>query len=67
MRLLVGSPGMFTTVQDLGRYGCQSRGVPVAGAMDAPALRMGNILLGNDEGAAALEITMMGQIGRAHV
>ena len=55
MRLSVGSPGMFTTVQDLGRYGCRSRGVPVAGAMDGPALRLGNILLGNDEGAAALE------------
>ena len=64
MRLSVGSPGMFTTVQDLGRYGCQSRGVPVAGAMDAPALRMGNILLGNDEGAAALEITMLGPVLR---
>ena len=64
MRLLVGSPGMFTTVQDLGRYGCQSRGVPVAGAMDAPALRLGNILLGNDEGAAALEITVLGPVLR---
>ena len=61
MRLSVGSPGMFTTVQDLGRYGCRSRGVPVAGAMDGPALRLGNILLGNDEGAAALTW----QIGRA--
>lgn len=60
MRLSVGSPGMLTTVQDLGRYGCQSRGVPVAGAMDGPALRLGNILLGNDEGAAALEITVLG-------
>ena len=44
MRLSVGSPGMFTTVQDLGRYGCRSRGVPVAGAMDGPALRLGNTI-----------------------
>ena len=64
MRLSVGSPGMFTTVQDLGRYGCRSRGVPVAGAMDGPALRLGNILLGNDEGAAALEITVLGPVLR---
>ena len=64
MRLSVGSPGRFTTVQDLGRYGCRSRGVPVAGAMDGPALRLGNILLGNDEGAAALEITVLGPVLR---
>ena len=50
MRLFVEKPGMFTTVQDLGRYGCQLQGVPVAGAMDGPALRLGNILLGNGEG-----------------
>ena len=43
MRLFVEKPGMFTTVQDLGRYGCQLQGVPVAGAMDGPALRLGNI------------------------
>ena len=53
-------PGMFTTVQDLGRIGCQMQGVPVAGAMDSAALRLGNILVGNDENAAGLEITMIG-------
>ena len=53
-------PGMFTTVQDLGRRGYQMQGVPVAGAMDGPALRLGNILVGNDENAAGLEITMIG-------
>ena len=61
MRLLIEKPGMFTTVQDLGRRGYQMQGVPVAGAMDAGALRMGNILVGNDEGAAGLEITMIGR------
>lgn len=60
MRLSIEKPGMFTTVQDLGRYGYQLQGVPVAGAMDGPALRLGNILLGNHEGAAALEITVLG-------
>jgi len=56
----VVKPGMLTTVQDLGRFGRQMQGVPVAGAMDGAALRLGNILLGNDENAAGLEITMIG-------
>ena len=53
-------PGVFSTVQDLGRFGRQMQGVPVAGAMDSAALRIGNILLGNDENAAGLEITIIG-------
>ena len=60
MQLLVEKPGMFTTVQDLGRRGYQMQGVPVAGAMDASALRLGNILVGNPEEFAGLEITMIG-------
>lgn len=52
--------GLFTTVQDLGRYGYQRYGVPVSGAMDPYALRMSNVLLGNPEGAAVLEITLVG-------
>ena len=52
--------GLLTTVQDLGRYGCQRYGVPVSGAMDGWALRAANRLAGNDEGAAALEITLAG-------
>ena len=53
-------PGMLTTVQDDGRWGLQSTGIPVAGAMDRQALALGNLLVGNEEGAAALEITMFG-------
>lgn len=60
MKLRVDNPGLFSTVQDLGRWGYQSSGVPVAGAMDAPALRLGNILLGNPQGAAGLEMTLLG-------
>ena len=60
MKLLIQSPGALTTVQDLGRWGYQAIGMPVSGAMDAPALIRGNILLGNPDNAAALEITMMG-------
>ena len=52
--------GLLTTVQDLGRVGCQQYGVPVSGAMDAWALRAANRLVGNEDGAAALEITLAG-------
>jgi antagonist of KipI len=53
-------PGLLTTVQDLGRWGFQSRGVPVAGPMDAYAHRLANALAGNHAGAATLEITLVG-------
>ncbi|MBJ7996516.1 biotin-dependent carboxyltransferase [Bacillus mycoides] len=52
--------GMFTTVQDLGRFHYQQYGVPVGGAMDKSALRMINMLVGNEENEAGLEITIMG-------
>ena len=60
MELIVKKAGMLTSVQDLGRWGYQSSGVPVAGAMDLPALRLGNTMVGNPENAAALEVTLMG-------
>lgn len=60
MELKISKAGMLTTVQDLGRWGHQSDGVPVAGAMDLEALRFGNAMLGNDENAAALEVTIIG-------
>lgn len=50
--------GIFTTVQDLGRSGYRQLGVSQTGALDAPALRIGNLLVGNDENAAGLEITL---------
>jgi biotin-dependent carboxylase-like uncharacterized protein len=50
------SAGALTTVQDRGRYGCLRWGVGTAGAMDGVALAAGNILLGNDEGSAAIEV-----------
>lgn len=52
--------GLFTTIQDLGRYGYQRYGVSVSGAMDRTALRIGNRLVGNPDGAAGLEITLQG-------
>eukprot|EP00928_Gymnodinium_smaydae_P018066 TRINITY_DN16878_c1_g3_i2.p1 TRINITY_DN16878_c1_g3~~TRINITY_DN16878_c1_g3_i2.p1 ORF type:complete len:604 (+),score=76.29 TRINITY_DN16878_c1_g3_i2:51-1814(+) len=54
------SAGPLTTVQDLGRYGYARHGVSRAGAADDLALRMGNALLGNDDNAAGLEVTMGG-------
>lgn len=53
-------PGLQTTVQDLGRPGFGLLGVSAGGAADAHALRLGNLLLGNEEGAAALEAALLG-------
>ena len=52
--------GMWTTVQDLGRVGQRSAGVPLSGAMDAFATRVANLLVGNAENAAVLELTLLG-------
>ena len=53
-------PGMLTTVQDAGRFGFQHLGVPAAGPMDWWSHEAANRLTGNDFGAAALEITLIG-------
>jgi len=56
----VRSAGMQTTVQDLGRFGWTHFGISASGAADPFALRAGNLLVGNAENAAALEMTLMG-------
>jgi biotin-dependent carboxylase-like uncharacterized protein len=53
-------PGLMTTVQDEGRWGCQRDGVPVSGAMDMASLRDANRAAGNGAGAAAIEVTLGG-------
>ena len=58
--LFVVKPGMLTTIQDEGRWGYQSRGVPVAGPMDPCSHRLANALVGNARAAATLEITLLG-------
>jgi biotin-dependent carboxylase-like uncharacterized protein len=58
--LRVKKPGLLTTVQDLGRPNAVQAGVPPGGAMDRFAHRAANLLVGNDEGAAALECTLSG-------
>lgn len=59
-------PGALTTVQDLGRPGHESSGVSPGGAADRHALRVANLLVGNEEGAAALEICMSGPVLKFH-
>jgi KipI family sensor histidine kinase inhibitor len=53
-------PGLLTTIQDSGRWGNQSLGVPVAGPMDHAAHRLANAIVGNPAGAATLEATLLG-------
>ncbi|MEK9971652.1 MAG: biotin-dependent carboxyltransferase family protein [Ferrovibrio sp.] len=54
------TPGLMTSVQDLGRFGSQALGMPVAGATDPIALRIANVIIGNPENTAALEIGYLG-------
>jgi antagonist of KipI len=60
--LLVESPGVWTTIQDLGRTGLRGFGVPVAGAFDRRSHLVANALLGNPPGAATLEMTLVGGV-----
>ncbi len=53
-------PGILTTIQDLGRFGFSQFGVPPSGALDTFSFRIGNLLVGNREEEACLEITLMG-------
>ena len=54
------APGALTTIQDLGRPGWAHIGVPRSGATDRESLRLANRLVGNGDGAAALETTLVG-------
>ncbi len=54
------SPGIMSTVQDLGRFGCARFGVAASGALDGFAVRVGNLLVGNAENGAVVETTLMG-------
>lgn len=59
MSIAVIKPGLATTVQDAGRPGYYHLGIPQSGALDQYALRLANLLVGNDEGAAALECCLL--------
>lgn len=58
--ITVVQPGLFTTVQDLGRRGYRATGVPLSGAADSVSLRLANLLVGNPEDAAGIECTLLG-------
>jgi len=57
---LVQAPGSYTTVQDNGRFGYQKMGIPVSGVLDSFAGSVANLLVGNPEESAVLEITVVG-------
>ncbi|WP_158633600.1 5-oxoprolinase subunit C family protein [Tautonia sociabilis] len=63
--LTVLHPGAWTTVQDLGRLGLRSRGVPPGGAFDSQSHELANALAGNPPGAATLELVLLGGKFRA--
>jgi antagonist of KipI len=58
--ITVLKPGLLTTVQDLGRPGFQQYGIVVGGALDAFAARVANLIVGNDDQAAVLEMAQTG-------
>ena len=60
MSVKVLRPGLLSTVQDEGRHGYQRVGLCPGGAMDPVALALANALVGNEQGEAALEITVIG-------
>jgi antagonist of KipI len=60
MSVIVERAGFLTSVQDLGRTGFREFGVSSGGALDCFGLRVANLLVGNDEGAAGLEVTLGG-------
>ena len=55
----VDAPGMYTTIQDIGRIGFQQYGMPVAGPMDSESYLLGQALVGNKEPLGALECTVL--------
>ena len=58
--LKIVTPGLYSTVQDLGRFGYQDLGVPVSGALDGIACRTANRLVSNAENAPVLEVLYQG-------
>jgi biotin-dependent carboxylase-like uncharacterized protein len=59
MAIEIIKPGLASSIQDAGRPGYYHLGIPLSGALDQYALVMANLLVGNDEGAAVIEATLM--------
>lgn len=60
MSITILKPGMMSSLQDLGRWGFQQFGVPIGGAMDKVSATLANIICGNDENEAVIEMTLHG-------
>ncbi len=60
MSITILKPGIMSSIQDLGRWGYQQFGVPVSGAMDRISASVANIICGNDENEAVIEMTLHG-------
>jgi antagonist of KipI len=60
MSIVVKRPGLLSSFQDRGRWGYQHLGVSVTGAMDLQSHQMANLIAGNNEDCATLEITLLG-------
>lgn len=54
----VVSPGFYTSVQDMGRFGYADKGVPCSGVMDGYSAQLANHIIGNSKNDAVLEITL---------
>ena len=61
MGIRVRQPGLLTTVQDTGRFGEYAIGMPPSGAMDVFSYQVGNYRVGNEDGAAGVEMTYLGR------
>lgn len=59
-KIKVIKPGFQSTIQDLGRFGFSHYGVSISGAADPLALRIGNLLVGNNQNTPAIEMTLIG-------
>lgn len=60
MSITILKPGMMSSLQDLGRWGFQQFGVPISGAMDKLSSTLANMICGNDENEAVIEMTLHG-------
>ena len=60
MSITILKPGIMSSLQDLGRWGFQQFGVPIGGAMDKVSAALANIICGNDENEAVIEMTLHG-------
>jgi antagonist of KipI len=60
MSITILKPGMMSSLQDLGRWGFQQFGVPIGGAMDNVSATLANMICGNDENEAVIEMTLHG-------